>query len=297
MYTSTDDKFVTPTLFEICQEYIEAGISIFPLLLDGSKKPAGSWKQYQSRIMEIGVAYARFSSGKYGAATICGAVSGGLEVFDFDREAHKVFPAWHRMVEPIAVRLPIVETPRGLHVYSRCSVVCKNTKIAMDGETTLIETRGEGGYVVNPSSPAAVHKSNSAYIQVAGPVLPEIPEITPEERLELWKAARTFDRSGLYDQQKRQAMPKPHRPVVLHGDEKSRFERARKYLAKMPASVSGQRGHDKAFRAAFVLVDQFGLPTAAALQLMHEFNERCSPPWSDQELRHKVESAEQKVSA
>jgi hypothetical protein len=71
-------------------------------------------------------------------------------------------------------------------------------------------------------------------------------------------------------------------------------ERARKYLATMNASVSGQRGHDTAFAAACALVLGFGLDQETALQLlMGEWNERCQPPWSEHELRHKVRSADQ----
>lgn len=69
-------------------------------------------------------------------------------------------------------------------------------------------------------------------------------------------------------------------------------ERARRYVAAMEPSVSGARGHDRAFSAAVALVHGFLLPEADALHiLMQEFNPRCSPPWSDAELRHKVASA------
>jgi len=70
------------------------------------------------------------------------------------------------------------------------------------------------------------------------------------------------------------------------------LERARRYVARLPGSVSGQGGHDAAFRAACALVHGFALDEAAALGVMREtFNPMCSPPWSERELEHKVRSA------
>jgi hypothetical protein len=69
------------------------------------------------------------------------------------------------------------------------------------------------------------------------------------------------------------------------------FDRARKYIAKMPPSVSGQGGHNAAFHAACTLVLGFELSPDEALALLAEWNTTCRPPWNNRELRHKVESA------
>jgi hypothetical protein len=66
--------------------------------------------------------------------------------------------------------------------------------------------------------------------------------------------------------------------------------RARKYLAAMPAAVEGQRGHNATFAAACALV-RFGITQGDAWALLCEYNARCSPPWSEGELRHKLTSA------
>lgn len=68
-------------------------------------------------------------------------------------------------------------------------------------------------------------------------------------------------------------------------------DRARKYLSKMPPAVSGQGGHDATFRAACVLVLGFGLSSGEALGLLSEWNQSCQPPWTEKELRHKVDDA------
>jgi hypothetical protein len=209
----------SPTLIEIAQEYLDNEISVIPLRLDGSKSPAiPSWKSYQSE-MPTDQLVRQWWQQSLGMGVICGVISGGLEVMDFDKQAETIFPAWYKMIESIAVRLPIVETPSGgYHVYFRCSVVCGNVKIAMDKGETLIETRGEGGYVVGVSSPASVHQLNYPYVQTMGPELPEVPTITETERLQLWRAARSFDRSGLYQQQATRAKRKRFASKPIKGD-------------------------------------------------------------------------------
>lgn len=69
------------------------------------------------------------------------------------------------------------------------------------------------------------------------------------------------------------------------------LERARRYLAKTPAAVSGQRGHDVTFRAACVLVRDIGVSHEDAYGLLAEWNQGCQPPWSEAELRRKVQEA------
>ena len=68
-------------------------------------------------------------------------------------------------------------------------------------------------------------------------------------------------------------------------------KRARRYLAEMPPAISGQRGHTATFRAAQAAVRGFNLDDTTALEVLREFNTRCVPQWSEQELRHKIASA------
>src|SRR5512133_500393 len=69
------------------------------------------------------------------------------------------------------------------------------------------------------------------------------------------------------------------------------IERARRYIAKCPPAISGQGGHDATFHAAATLVHGFALGEADAFALLTEWNRGCVPPWSEKELRHKIESA------
>jgi hypothetical protein len=75
---------------------------------------------------------------------------------------------------------------------------------------------------------------------------------------------------------------------------KSPFERAQKYLETVEASISGTgtgQGHRSAFWAARVAVWGFGLSSGEAMAAMAAWNARCVPPWSHQELEHKIEQA------
>ncbi len=183
----------------LAKEYRDAGISVVPMNLDGSKSPAlDSWKPYQSRIANDVELSGWFGSGRHGVGLICGIVSGAMEVIDFDDGS--LFEPWRQMVKPIVEKLVVVETGGGgWHVLYRCDEIGGNVKIACDPKRekqTLIETRGEGGLIVAEGNPCCIHKSGNPYCQYSGPCLPSVPRITADDRRELWKAARTFDKRG-----------------------------------------------------------------------------------------------------
>lgn len=81
-------------------------------------------------------------------------------------------------------------------------------------------------------------------------------------------------------------------PTIRGESSNDVIDRARRYVARMPAAVSGSSGHNATFHAACVLVLGFGLSDGDAFALMQEFNSRCEPPWSDRELQHKVRQAD-----
>ena len=71
--------------------------------------------------------------------------------------------------------------------------------------------------------------------------------------------------------------------------------RALAYLDKLPSAISGQGGHSATYTAATVLVHGFELDPEQALGiLLDHYNPRCEPPWTEKELRHKVEDAAKK---
>jgi putative DNA primase/helicase len=189
---------------DIALSYLHAGLSIIPIKTDGTKAPPFRWKEFQAdppNEKKVRQWWRRNGEG-WGIAVISGKVSGGLEVIDFDRA--DLFAPWCELVQAqrpgLLDRLCIVRTPSaGAHCYYRCheTTIPGNTKLALDpsskDEKTLIETRGEGGYIVAPGSPGACHPSGRTYEHVDGPPLTAIETITAAERLVLLEAARSFD--------------------------------------------------------------------------------------------------------
>lgn len=68
-------------------------------------------------------------------------------------------------------------------------------------------------------------------------------------------------------------------------------ERAAKYLDRCEPAVSGSGGHNTTFMVAQRLVRGFCLDEETAYRLMCGWNLRCSPPWSEHELRRKIREA------
>jgi hypothetical protein len=50
-------------------------------------------------------------------------------------------------------------------------------------------------------------------------------------------------------------------------------------------------GHDATFAVAAALVHGFALGEADAMAVLQEYNQRCSPPWSERDLAYKLRSA------
>lgn len=85
--------------------------------------------------------------------------------------------------------------------------------------------------------------------------------------------------------------PKPL-PVPPQSDRAQLLKRARAYLATMPGGVQGSDGSGTTFQAALKTITGFGLGEDEALDLMWEIhNSKCVPPWSLEELQHKVADA------
>src|SRR3990167_6937456 len=74
------------------------------------------------------------------------------------------------------------------------------------------------------------------------------------------------------------------------------LQRVMAYLNKLPAAISGSGGHNATLRVACECF-RFGLSSSEAWEAMRWYNEnRCSPPWNEKDLRHKLDDAERIVS-
>ena len=185
----------------------EAGLCVVPPRQDGSKAPEGFWKEFQSRRPTGEELRNWYSNGRTGVGVVCGAVSGGLEMFEFEGRAVEdgVLEAFDRAAEAAGI-FELVRrimdgycewTPSGgIHLLYRCSET-GNIKLAQrrradNVSVTLIETKGEGGYTVIAPSDGSVHPTGGAWTLVCGGFA-SIETITPEERAQLHALARTFN--------------------------------------------------------------------------------------------------------
>jgi hypothetical protein len=169
----------------LAHRYRARGLSLIPVKTDGSKAPAVSkWKQFQKDAADESQVTKWFGTcAVRGMAIVCGEISGNLLVLDF--EDVELFDEWLELATPLfaeagidIAKVPIVETPRpGRHVYLRTAEPPPaNDKLAGRPATaeetatdpkakikTVIETRGEGGYVLSPGSPGACHATGREY--------------------------------------------------------------------------------------------------------------------------------------
>lgn len=193
-------------IIDKAKEYLNLDISVIPAKEDKTPylPPMQGWTQYQSkRLTENEVN--TFFSGKKGIAIICGAISGNLEVIDVDTKYDITGSLWEDLSKLIEDNLPeifgslvIAQTKSGgYHIYYRCSKISGSLKLARrpltqeektsnvnDKLRVLIETKGEGGYVIAP--PTAKYN----YIQGTPNT---IPTITPTQRDVLFTIAKSFN--------------------------------------------------------------------------------------------------------
>jgi hypothetical protein len=122
----------------------------------------------------------------------CGVGSGNLEVLDFDTkydDTKTIVKRWREQLSfsPKEIGLPVVRTMSGgYHIYYRLPYTPDgNQKLTKNKEgKAVIETRGQGGYVIAPPHPS---------YQVVYNDLNHIPTITKEQHEEMLQAAIALD--------------------------------------------------------------------------------------------------------
>lgn len=192
------------------------GISVCPPREDGSKSPDRLWKELQARRANLDDIRRWYGTKglpkRTGLGVICGKVSGNLEVLEFDRQG-QAYEAFKTAAAEIGLgdtveRIEagyLERTPSGgIHWFYYCDTIAGNTALARYESDEinpatgrpiikpLIETRGEGGYVVTAPSNGTVHPTGGAYELICGGFR-TIARITAEERKALFDLARSFD--------------------------------------------------------------------------------------------------------
>jgi hypothetical protein len=184
--------------------------------VDGSKAPQlRTWDEFKERRADEEQVRDWFDrDSPPGVAIICGEVSGGLLVIDF--EFHDIYEEWTSLVESqirgLTSKLPTVRTPGkedggGRHVYVRSAgAAVPSHKLARitsaeakrrtgdSKRTTGVEVKGEKGYVLATGCPATCHVSGRLYQHIAGPTIEEGPTLDAEEVDLLLACARALER-------------------------------------------------------------------------------------------------------
>jgi putative DNA primase/helicase len=195
--------------------YVTAGLSVIPIRRDGSKAAGVPWAVYQQRLATQSELRGWFSEDEYGIAIIGGRVSGNIEVEDVDDP--EILNPWFSAVMravPQVTTAPRVRSPKGGgHLYVRSEAqVAGNRKLAQRDvadltkptgtrRATLIETKGEGGYVLAPGSPADCHPSGRPYVLMHGS-FDSIPVLTTAELEKIHEIGRSFDERPKEEQRK-----------------------------------------------------------------------------------------------
>lgn len=185
-------------LLETARQYLASGISV--TLTDNRKVSLLNWKDFQSRLATEDELQSKADKAQ-GIAIICGAISGNLEVIDIDTKydlTGKLFENLMFFLGDLADLLVIGRTKSGgYHLYYRCDTIQGNQKLARrpvsEAEAAdnphvkvmvLIETRGEGGYVVAPPTDGYSWIHNDWQ---------DIQTITSEQRDSIFEICRSFN--------------------------------------------------------------------------------------------------------
>lgn len=178
---------------ETALELHHAGISVVPVKTDGTKRPNGAWKQYQTGRATTNELHTWFTTpDTNGLGLVTGAISGNLEMLEVEgRAADRIIELkqlaqdsglgdlWERVTTGWFELSP----SGGYHWFYRLTTdVPGNTKIAQAAnKETIAETRGEGGFVVISPTAGTVHPTGRPWARLAGGPT-TIPTITPSER-------------------------------------------------------------------------------------------------------------------
>jgi hypothetical protein len=152
-----------------------------------------------------------------------------------------------------------------------------------------IDVRAEGGLIVAAPS---IHPTGATYAWRNTTPIAELPEWM----FKLAIAERSRQKEITESSGER---PSEAKLIAWGWTLERRLNRARKVLSQMPPAVSGDQGHKRLLNAAIAIVRGYCVPVEPynhAFEVLWEvFNPRCTPPWEEWEVQHKVKTAERDV--
>jgi putative DNA primase/helicase len=253
----------------------ELGLSVIPLDHPAEtmqndprrigKVPISSWKRWQTvKPTDDNLVYWFGNAHIRNIGIVTGAVS-GVVVIDCDSPPAVKWADTHLPATPWRVR-----TGKGEHRGYRHPgrPVRNKTRVRTGDPAVQIDVRADGGYVVAPGS---VHQNGTRYEWMGSrpDSIGQLPMFDPA-----W-----LDTSPI---------PGSQQATMARDDI---LRRARAYLDVTPSAIEGQGGDVHTFKVCCRLVRGFCLSDSDALLALGEWNARCLPPWSEQELEAKIAGA------
>lgn len=239
--------------------YHQNGFRVFPL---SAKQPVMKYSILYDRPPTIAELRNWFTNAGTGIAILTGY--SGYICIDCDSKAEA---RWWYENRPRTEMMS--RTNSGAHYwYKNADVEVRNRRrISVDGMQREIDIRGWGGYALGPPS---VHPSGGQYERVGTWNLDDVPKFDPS-----WIDT---------------PVEKPREILHSADPQEAAKVRAIKYISHIK-SVSGRGGHNEAYRAAACLIER-GLNYVEAEYALQNWNATNSqPPWTEFELKHKLDSA------
>jgi hypothetical protein len=251
-------------------DYADRGYMVFPCV-PGEKKPLTSRGLLDATTdaLQIEAWWTQYPNANIGIATT------GLIVIDIDGADN----SW--LADDVDKQTDLAHvvslTPSGGRHHIFRQPEGKNWRNTASRIAPKVDTRANGGYIVAP--PSVV--SGKPYRWAPGMELSMPAVELPQPPAWLTDILDNL-RGNL------QTTPQ-HQPLA---PEANGHKRALAYLDAMPPAISGQGGHNVTYAAATMLVHGFEIPQDRALEMLSaHYNPRCAPPWTEKELRHKVQDA------
>lgn len=182
------------SMLEHALAWWQLGYTPLPAAPDGTKRPAGRWKQWQTSRPTEQQLDELFAADHDGLGVLCGNTSGGLEMLELEARTvqaglfeqltaafadHQLADLWATITAGYLEATPT----GGIHAYYRVTGTPKpNTRLARTPDKqVLIETRGEGGWTVVAPSAGRTHPNGRAWTVLTGSPA-NIPTITADQR-------------------------------------------------------------------------------------------------------------------
>jgi hypothetical protein len=194
-------------LLAAARAWYDAGFAVIPCHEDGSKRPFGPWRQYQTQRPDWQTVREWLESGRFtGIGALMGEASRNTEMIELEGPLDAAIQRLERVMERarqqgfaelnmadllarIARGCSEQSAGGGLHLFIRVTdgPAKANTKLAHAGQgpdrKVIAETRGEGGFVVvAPTTARNGHEPGTAYLFLRGSSPAGVVDVTSEER-------------------------------------------------------------------------------------------------------------------